>query len=151
MYDYEPDITNSIGYSENRLAFTPELYKKMTGLELEENNWTGIIWWIMYHCRDNIYETNFIKLYELKFPEKIIEIEYQEEPNRVYAVIGSIGEYSMNEQQTIAVFKSRREAIKLIDKLNDDPTSYYDVYFTQYTIGKESDVVFYMKCVELFK
>ena len=94
-YDYEPVVTTSIDsehiddsenmYSENRIAFTPELYKTMTGLELEEE-WIGVIWWIMYRCRYNIYEKDFVKLYELKFPEKIVEIEYPEEPSRVYTV-----------------------------------------------------------------
>ena len=150
-YDYyEPDVSNSIKYSDNSLKFTPELYKKMTGLDLKENEWVGVIWWIMYGCRYNMYEPDFVKLYELKFPEKIVEIVYPEEPNRVYVVIGSIGEYSNNEQQAIAVFKSREQAIKLVDKLNDDPTSYYDVHFTQHPIDKNSDVVFYIKSAEMF-
>lgn len=149
MYDYEPDITSSLTYSVNRIAFTPELYKKMTGLDLKDNEQIGIIWWIMYKVRDNIYEQDFVQLYELKFPDKIVNIDYPDEPNRVYVIIGSIGEYSMNEQQSIAVLKSKQEAIKFVDKLNEDPTSYYDVHFTEYSIGKDSDVYFHIKSVEM--
>lgn len=39
--------------------------------------------------------------------------------------------------------KKGQEAIKFVDKLND-------VYFTQHTIGKNSNVWFYIKSVEMF-
>lgn len=144
-YQYEPDVTNGLPYTENKTILPNDLYKKLTGHELSHPGPKPIrlLWWVTYHCED------FIDLYESKFNVNV-KIEHKNEPNRVYIVMGSIGEYSLNEEQAIAVFKSKKEAIAFVDKLNDKPTSYYDVHFSGYKIGDESKILFYIKSAEFY-
>lgn len=143
-YQYEPDVLYLIRGNPHKfitLVFTDELYKKLTGQENKTGQPIQIFRYLAYADFNE-----FINSYESKF--EAIEIEYVNEPGRIYVVVGMEGLCYIENTEPIVAFESKQEAIDIVHKLNTDASSYYDVHFPD---GNLTNPNFYIKSVNFHK
>lgn len=144
-YEHEPDITSSLYPPDCNLQLTADLYKKLTGDELDRC-YMPLTRLINYGCFD---KGGFIDVYENAYGQGDVDVEEDEIDGRSYVIMASTGEYSFEEVQPITIIKSKAKAIQFIEELEKEPSAYYDVYFSSFVGGVPGNVDFYMKSVEI--